>query len=144
MIEGLKNIQSLIVTGSTTWKNSVMFHSLLDEILTSQSSAHTTFTVLTGLASGADEASRKWPAKNGIRCEAENIGSRPAAKCVKAYNEKMLSRRPNLVIAFKENFDPNWQRETCDYGTEHMCRIAAQSSVPIWLNNTTHLQLSVT
>ena len=134
-----KSRHIIIVTGSTTWSDSVMINNLLDQ---QKSSVDKPIHLLTGTADGADAIARNWALQHQVSCSVEDIGTRPHPQAVQAYNEKMLSWGPDIILAFKENFDPSWQLETCNRGTEHMCRIAAKSGVPILLNSLSALQLT--
>ena len=131
---------TVLVTGSTLWSNSIMIETLLNQAYRVEEGKTTPFRILTGMAKGADTVARNWARRNDIQCLAEDIGRRPSPELVKAYNRKHLAHKPDLVLAFKMNFDPNWHLETCDYGTEHMCRIAAKAGIPVLLNSVTDLR----
>jgi len=131
---------TVLVTGSTLWSNSIMIETLLNQAYRLEHGETTPFRILTGMAKGADTVARNWASLNEVVCLAEDIGHLPSPELVKAYNRKLLAHKPDVVLAFKMNFDPNWISDTCEYGTEHMCRIAAKAGIPVLLNSVTDLR----
>ncbi len=127
----------VVVTGSVGWTNAEVIEESLRELATRKSASEGSLRVITGMASGADEIARTWAAdhaKNGVSLFAEPLKPGPYPHPMHSYNHKMLAMKPNLVLAFKEQFDDRWAMPSCLAGTEHMCRIAADAGIAVLLN----------
>ena len=129
----LDNFCRVVVTGDTKWEDSKAVEQVLDQLVTA-ADQRGKFTLLTGMASGADEHARTWAAGRSVDIFAEPLSSGTYPTPMHNYNYLLLSHKPDLVLAFKSNFAPNWGSSSCVRGTEHMCRIAAQADVPVLLN----------
>ena len=119
----------VLVTGSVRWRDRQMIEHALAEW-----AANGPIDVITGMASGADAIARAWAARTGVACRAEPLGEGTYPVPMHAYNERMLSWGPDVVLAFKNKFDTDWASTDCIAGTEHMCRIAAEAGVLVLLN----------
>ena len=124
----------VLVAGATTWADRVAIEDALAELAARKAETGGSFRVITGMADGADEVARTWATVNNVNLLAEPLGVGEYPGPMHRYNEQMLQWRPELVLAFKENFDDGWRDESCVAGTEHMCRIAAAAGVPVLLN----------
>lgn len=123
----------VLVTGSTTWSDRAAIAQLLEDFA-HRRMTNGSFRVLTGMADGADEIARTWAEYNGVNLLAEPLEQGRYPGPMHNYNEEMLAVGPELVVAFKEEFDEQWNTPDCIAGTEHMCRIAAEAGVPVLLN----------
>ncbi len=137
MIEHDLTPARVLVTGSVRWADGEMIEQALTELHARHPEG--SFRVLTGMAEGADEFARRWAAQNDVPCMAHELDVGEYPRPMHNYNEQLLAWNPDLVLAFKDNFDLEWQSQLCFAGTEHMCRIAAQAGVPVLLNDTAWL-----
>ena len=119
----------VLVTGSVRWRDREMIENALAEWAT-----NSPIEVITGMASGADEIARDWAARTGVAWRAEPLGRGNYPEPMHAYNEQMLEWGPDVVLAFKDDFDAGWASTDCVAGTEHMCRIATEAGVSVVLN----------
>lgn len=115
------------VVGSTTWSDRDRVVSALDSLLVGPPG----MVVMTGMADGADALARQWAADNDHPLLAHPLEHGRYPGPMHRYNEMMMSWCPDLVLAFKENFDANWKSEACVAGTEHFCRLAFDQGVPV-------------
>ncbi len=123
----------VIVTGSTTWSDADAIASVLGELAHHAAVRGHGFTVLTGMADGADAIARQWSDDHGVALHAEPLAPGDYPHPMHDYNEQLLAMAPDIVLAFKDTFDDNWMSDDCIAGTEHMCRIAARAGVPVRL-----------
>ena len=133
----------VLVTGATSWADREMVERLLAEYADRKSGLGGSFRIITGMADGADEFARDWAETNDVLLLAEplELGEYPGP--MHTYNDKMLGWAPELVLAFKADFDPGWERDECVAGTEHMARIAARRGIPVLLNGDSWLDTAV-
>ena len=132
----------VLVTGSTTWSDAGAITDVLDRLLEARPDAGGSFRIITGMAPGADEIARRWASNHAdqrvsLFAEPLRLGAYPHP--MHDYNHLMLKLDPDVVVAFKERFDPSWAGSICVAGTEHMCRIAAEADIPVVLNGSTVL-----
>lgn len=131
----------VLVTGSVFWDD----YQLIDAVLTKHAlpaqDKGRSICIITGTAAGADEIARSWARREGIEVFAHDLNEGPYPVPMHRYNEEILALEPDLVLAFKERFDDDWQSEDCIAGTEHMCRIAAQAGVRVLLNGYAELTI---
>ncbi len=132
-------VRRVLVTGSVGWSDRTLIEQLLDRLLSEAREAGGSFRLITGMAEGADLDARRWAGANGVPVLAEplEVGAYPGP--MHRYNELMLTWHPELVLAFKDGFDDDWASAGCVAGTEHMCRIAAESDIPVLLNGQVEL-----
>ncbi len=134
----------VVVTGSVNWSDRAVIELALDELATRQAATGGSFRVITGMADGADEIARTWAEANHVNLLAEPLTAGDYPGPMHQYNEKMLSWAPELILAFKDDFDFEWSSPLCIAGTEHMCRIAAAAGIPVVLNGVTPLRRPLT
>lgn len=130
------DIARVVVTGSTRFTDQALEWDVLMKASSVARARGASFRVLTGTAEGADELAREWAQRNNVNLFAEDLESGPYPEPMHRYNEQLLSLRPDVVLAFKAEFDANWASPACIAGTEHMCRIASEASIPVLLNGT--------
>ncbi len=124
----------VIVTGATTWTDAALIETVLGELAHHAGTRGHGLTVLTGMADGADAIGRRWARCREVDLYAEPLGPGEYPDPMHDYNEQLLRLEPDIVVAFKDPFDEAWASDTCIAGTEHMCRIAAQPGLPVYLN----------
>lgn len=129
-----QRLTRVVVTGSLAWAEDQRVEDTLDLARAGAVRRGGSFRVLTGMADGADAFARAWARANDVQLWAEPLDAGPRPAKVHAYNETLLGLQPELVLAFKANFAAGWSEESCTYGTEHMCRVAARAGVPVLLN----------
>jgi hypothetical protein len=123
--EGLK----ILVCGSRDWAKPLLIHTLLDGFLAN----YEALTIIHGAARGADDAARVWaqacPSRvTELAFPADWATHGKAAGPIR--NQQMLDQgRPELVLAFKDNF--NWQLDRG--GTENMVKIAHKAGIPTYV-----------
>ena len=127
-------VSRLLVTGATGWTDGALVASTLSACAGPARATGGSFRVITGQARGADAFARDWAEREGVHLLATSIGAHPTRDAVHRYNEWMLSKEPDLVLAFKRDFGADWTSAAAAAGTEHMCRIAAEAGVPVLLN----------
>ena len=131
---GRSDFARVIVTGSTTWDDTAMVESVLHCLAKHASLRGHPFQVLTGMADGADAIARDWADALHVQLHAEPLAAGTYPEPMHRYNEELLRLQPDVVIAFKEEFAEDWDVATCIRGTEHMCRIACEAGIPVYLN----------
>jgi len=111
------------VCGAVGWADVERIESVLSSLLTNNQR----IILLTGMADGADLIARNWAINNGVEVHAEclELGEYPGP--MHRYNYKLLSWKPDRVIAFKENFDPDARPNGFEPGTEHLVRLAHEA-----------------
>ncbi len=126
----------VLVTGGVQWKDASAIEDLLARCRQPSLDAGSSFRVITGTAAGADEMARTWAERERVHLFAEPLGAEPKPEAIAAYNRRMLSMQPELVVAFKEGFSLAVAGDDGrpEGGTEHMCRIASEAGVPVLLN----------
>lgn len=117
------------VVGSTTWSDQDQVVATLDGLLAPENRV----VVITGMADGADAWARQWAVANGHTLKAEPLETGPYPGPMHRYNELMMRLCPDVVLAFKDEFSPDWRSSSCVAGTEHFCRLAAEAGVPVVL-----------
>lgn len=132
-------VARVLITGSTTWADPVPIETMLDALVEDSAEIDSSFRVLTGMADGADAIAREWAEARGVNLHAELLEPGLYPGPMHRYNEALLRLAPDVVLAFKEDFDTDWASDGCRNGTEHMCRIAARAGVPVYLNGWTEL-----
>ena len=129
----------VLVTGSVAYDDWKTINEVLDRFAAPQRAAGGSFRILTGMADGADQIARMWARNNKAHLLAEPLKPGEYPEPMHGYNNMMLGWHPELVLAFKDDLDPDWASPDCVRGTEHMCRIAAEAGNPVLLNGTTEL-----
>lgn len=119
----------ILVTGSREWRNADIIHRALrlaigDEPLWNVRLIH-------GAARGADQmAEIEAQRLGGIRIDRYPANwTRDGYQAGFVRNALMLEKNPDIVLAFKSNFDRSLSRG----GTEHMVRLSLEAGKPVWL-----------
>ena len=135
---GLKPAR-VLVTGCTRYDDVLSIVEALRLCRQHAAAGAKSFRIITGMAEGADEIARLWAKENGVHLLAEALEAGDYPGPMHAYNHLMLDWHPELVLAFKTDFARDWDRADCIKGTEHMCRIAAETGLPVLLNGSVWL-----
>lgn len=134
-------VERVLVTGSTTWVEPVAIESMLETFAQEPVLRGSSLVVLTGMAEGADTIAREWAVARSVNLYAELLEPGECPGPMHRYNEALLRHGPDVVLAFKDDFDVDWASDSCVAGTEHMCRIAARAGVPVCLNGRDELRI---
>ena len=113
------------VCGAVGWTDAATIERALDELL----AEHGDLVVLTGMADGADRIARRWARRNGRPLWAECLEPGEYPGPMHAYNERLIGHGPDLVLAFKEAFDPAARLRRAEPGTEHLVRLARAAGI---------------
>jgi hypothetical protein len=119
-----RSIDIVIVCGSRYWNTGAPIRKSIGVL----AARNRNLRVITGGACGADMIADTIARSLGLTVTKELakwVGRGRLAG--RERNEKMLSLNPDLVLAFKDDFDDTLSRG----GTEHMCKIARQSNIPV-------------
>lgn len=124
----------ILVTGSRDWRDVATIERALR--LAIADTPLWAVTLIHGAARGADQLAEAAAQRIGD----VNIDRYPAqwdehgrsAGFIR--NALMLEQNPNIVLAFKGNFDRSLSRG----GTEHMVRLSLEASKPVWLFDGSH------
>ena len=127
-----------VVCGCVDWgadrAEAALVRRELDLLLDRRRRRGGSFRVLTGTAEGADAIARTWAVDAGVQLFAEDLEHGDYPTPMHRYNERLLAFDPDVVLAFKSDFDEAWADDEAVAGTEHLCRIAARAGVPVFLN----------
>lgn len=115
------------VCGSVGWTGVAAIDVVLDGLLVE----HGHLVVLTGMADGADAIARTWAERNGVELIAECLTPGPYPGPMHAYNEWLLNSQVDLVLAFKDRFDPMARPNGYEPGTEHLVRRAQERGIEV-------------
>lgn len=122
----------VLVCGSREWEDNELIRTVLTGMLRMHELAGVgeSFTLIEGGAKGADRTARAWAddyGDYGVVVETFFADWHKEGKAAGPIrNKKMLEQgRPDLVVAFKDNFNHNLDRG----GTEHMVKIAKEAGV---------------
>ncbi len=119
-MRGVETFRRVLVCGSRDWTDYELLARTLGEFPGIDTLAH-------GAARGADRLAGQWARKRGVMvCEYPADWERMGRGAGHARNALMLKEfRPDLVLAFKDNFDREMRRG----GTEHMVKIARDACI---------------
>ena len=118
------------VCGGVGWTDTATLCAELDRLL-AVSSGTTEMVVLTGMAPGADELARDWAQRNQVELVAECLDAGEYPTPMHDYNEMLIRCQPDIVLAFKDGFDPTALRRGHEPGTEHLVRLARQAQIKV-------------
>lgn len=139
----------VLVCGSRDWTDEAMVSTVLDGLYVMTDVEHgitgvAEFVVIEGGAKGADGCAKWWAEQSPLHSHNERPGDvrfehlvfpadwathGKAAGAIR--NRAMLTEgKPDLVVAFKDGFNP---APNARGGTEHMARIARNAGITVWL-----------
>ena len=118
------------VCGGVGWTDTTTICAELDRLLAATADA-ADMVVLTGMATGADEVARDWAQRSQVELVAECLDAGEYPMPMHDYNEKLIGWHPDIVLAFKEGFDPTALRSGHEPGTEHLVRLARQAQIKV-------------
>ena len=83
------------------------------------------------MADGADAIARNWAATNRVEVSAECLDPGEYPGPMHDYNKKLIGWQPDVVLAFKDGFDPTVRPNGHEPGTEHLVRLAREASIEV-------------
>ncbi len=86
--------------------------------------------IIEGGAKGADKIAGKWAQDYAHECYPADWDRYGKAAGPIRNGQMLTNGKPDLVIAFKDGFDPSPDAKG---GTEHMVRLARNAEIPVWI-----------